>query len=174
MPQRTPRPHHLAHTRPIRAHVPRKKRHSRASPVPSPAPSNPRHVPSLPHACAISPHQSAPTPQFSPPLLKITHNCTILAHARNRPRGTETLPPSGIRPQASVGASLVGVRRGSVPLYYSVTRCHFCDTEKRTGHYRIERDRRRSQLRTAQNVAESNRFRLTAFAGVTVWGRQAV
>ena len=66
-PQRTSWPHNLVQTRPTRAHVPRKKRHSRASPVPSPAPSNPADVPSLPHACAISPHQSGPIPQFRQP-----------------------------------------------------------------------------------------------------------
>ena len=94
-PQRSSRPHTSAHTRPIRAPAPRKKRHSRASPVPSPAPSNPADVPSLPHVCAISPHQSAPNPAISPPLLKYTYIRATFTHGRggfqtrprDRPRG---------------------------------------------------------------------------------------
>ena len=84
----------------------------------------------------------------------------------------------------TVGASLVGALRpywapvGSEdtagrpvrPLSYSVTWCHFWVTEKRAGHYRIEQSRRQSQLGNDQNVAESNRFRLTAFTGLSALG----
>ena len=102
-PQRSSRPHTSAHTRPIRAPAPRKKRHSRASPVPSPAPSNPADVPSLPHVCAISPHQSAPNPAISPALWKYKYIRAILARARDRPRGPENRPSHGEDPGIRIG-----------------------------------------------------------------------
>ena len=127
-------------------------------PFPGPDPSNPTHVPPLPHVCAISPHQSAPIPRFSPPLLKYTHIRTTIAHARNRPRGPEILPPSEVGLQASCR----GVDTGHRPLSYSATRRDISVPKCTLRQYRIAHDRRHSQLGITQNVAETNRIRLPA------------
>ena len=106
-PQRTPRPHNLGQTRPIRSPVPEKTspcRATRSQPCLIQPHTRPTSSPRLRH---FSP-PIRPDPAISPPLLKYTHIRAILAHARNRPCGPETLPPNGVRPQASVGASLVG------------------------------------------------------------------
>ena len=90
-----------------------------APPYPEKSVTFPRHpFPALPHLTPRTPYQSSrlrhfsppirPNPAISPPLLKDKHTRAILAYARNRPRGPETLPPNWVRPQASVGASLVG------------------------------------------------------------------
>ena len=131
---------------------------------PGAAPSNPTHVPPLPHVCAISPHQSAPIPRFSPPLLKYTHIRATLAHARDRPRGPEILPPSEVGPQASCRS----VETGHRPLSYYATRRDISVPMCTLRHYRIAHDRRHSQLEVAQNVAERDRF--PAFAEMTVLG----
>ena len=98
------------------------------SPRPDPfAPSNPKKVSpcraTRSQPCLIQPHTRPtssprlrhffplirPNPAFSPALLKHTHIRATLAHARDRLRGPETQPPKrGLRPQAPVGASLVG------------------------------------------------------------------
>ena len=136
--------------------------------LPHPFPGLPHPTPThdlpRPHACAISSHQSALIPQFRHSLWKYTYKRAILAYARNRPRGPGSLPPNGVRPQASVGASNTSHR----PLTTDappVLLCHMapplCPNNPRQ-HYRFARDRRHPQLGGAQNVAESNRFRLPA------------
>ena len=48
-----------------------------------------------------NPPQARNNPEISPTLLKHTHMRATLAHARDRPRGTETLPPAGLCPRHS-------------------------------------------------------------------------
>ena len=132
-------------------------------------PTRSRPCPIQPHPCPTSSPRLRyfsppirPNPAISPPLLNHTHIRATLAHARDRPRGPETLTPNGVRPQASVGASKTSHRPPTRPLSCSVTPCHLCVPSARCLHDRLVQDSRHSQLRNAQNVAETNRFRLPA------------
>ncbi len=140
-------------------------------------PKRPTGAQPLAHVCAVSPHRCGPIPQSRHPLLQYAYIRATLAQARDRPRGPESLPPVGIMPQASVGASLVGAqcqrrhgRSARRPLSCSATRRDTCAQNSPAGHYRIGQDRRHAQLRTQQNVAELSRFRLPLFAGATALG----
>ncbi len=125
-----------------------------------------------------NPPQARNNPEISPTLLKYTHMRAALAHARDRPRGTETLPSNGVSPGIHRGVPCG--RTGAVKTRLSspapfpcppVLLCHaaplLCPENSRR-HYRFVRDRRHPQLGGAQNVAETNR--LPAFAGTTVLG----
>ncbi len=109
-----------------------------------------------------------PDPAFSPGPLTPTYICAIIACARDRPRRRESLPPMGIMPQASVGASETGLRPPTRTLSCSATRGDTCAQKSPARRYSLARDRRHSQLRTQQNVAESSRFRFRALAGAKV------
>ena len=104
-PQRTPRPHPLAQTRPTRAPTPRKKRHSPASPVPSAAPSNPAHVPPLhPRLRHFSPPIRPQSRNFASPLVSMTaHTCYPRPREGPTPRPGNPTPKRGKAP---------GIRRG--------------------------------------------------------------
>ena len=139
------RPHNLAHTQPIRAPSPEKSVTFPRHPFPAllnPTPRTSHLTPRLRHFFP----RIRPNPPISPALLNHTHIRATLAQARDRLRGPKTLPPNGMRPQASVGASLVGAlsqlrppggsqdpteRPCSVPMSYSVTRCDTCAPKTR-------------------------------------------
>ena len=154
--------------------VPRKNRHSPALSVLWPFPiyslARPTHANQLRSFFPLF----RPHPAISPTLLKQAHIRANLANARNRSCGPKPLPQAGYRPQASVGASLLGALRhrkhGRLALSSSVARRHFCDTPESTGHYGLAQDRLRRQLRIARNHAEMSRFRSPAFAGATLLG----
>ncbi len=156
-PAAPPRPH-PAHP----LSVPRKSVTFLRHPSPAMPHPPPRAPTSSPRLRNFSP-RIRPNPAFSPTLLKHTHIRATLAHARDRPRGPETLPPSRVRAP--------GIRRGAEnwppatarPLSYSVTRRHFCVPSAPCLHDSLAQDSRHSQLRNAQNVAETNRFRLPAY-----------
>ena len=77
----------------------RKKRHPRAPSVPRPCPIQSHARPtSSPRLYHFSP-PIRPNPAISPALLKGTHIRATLAHARDRPRGPESLHPSGVSPR---------------------------------------------------------------------------
>ena len=140
----------------------RKKCHPAAPPVPSPASIQPHTRPtSSPRLRHFFP-PIRPNPAISPPLLKDTHIRATLAHARDRPRGPETLTPNGMRPQASVRASKTGLRPPDRHLSYSVTRRDTCAPKTPRQHYRFAHDRRHPQLGNEQNDAETNTIRLPA------------
>ena len=173
--------------------------HPGRTPSPKPDPLAPpypkkRHspVPTIPQLCPIQsrarPTSSPrlhhffppirPNPAISPALLKHTHKRATLALARDRPRGPESLRPiggkaPGTRKGVSRGRPVAVKTRLSAP----VLLCHaaplLCPNNP-LRHYRFARDRRHAQLRGAQNVAKTNRFRLPAFAGMTVLGRQVI
>ena len=162
------------------------------SPRPDPfAPSNPKKVSpcraTRSQPCLIQPHTRPtssprlrhffplirPNPAFSPALLKHTHIRATLAQARDRPRRPETLPPErGKAPgnRRGVPCWRPVAAKALRPLSSSVTRCHVCVPNDARRHYRFAQDRRHPQLRHAQNVAESNRIRVSASAGTTVLG----
>ena len=94
---------------PFATRTPKKVSPSRATHSP-PCPTQPHARPtSSPRLRHFSP-PIRPNPATSTPLLNGAHIRATLAHARDRPRGPETLPPKGVRPQASVGASKTGHR----------------------------------------------------------------
>ena len=177
-PQRTPRPHTRAQTRPTRSPVPEKTSLSRAT---------------RSQRCLVQPHTRPtssprlrhfyppirPNPAISPPLLKYTHIRATLAYARERTRGPETQPANGVRPRAirrgvprgRTGAVKTRLSNPAPSPLSSVLLCHAASLlcpKNPLRRYRFARDRRHSQLRGAQNVAETNR--LPAFAGITVSG----
>ena len=82
-----------------------------------------------------------PNPAISPSLLKHTHSRATLAYAR-----------------VSLVGALWQLRHPSS----SVTRCHVCVPKYPLRQYRFVQVRRQPQLGAAQNVAETNRFRLPA------------
>ena len=143
-------------------------------PAPRKSVTLPRHpFPAQPHPTPRTPHLFPATVPFLPtnPLQSLKFANPIETHAHPcypRPREGPTPRPGNA---ATNRDQAPGIRwnvenwppaADPAPLSYSATRCHFCVTEKRTGHYRIEQNRRRSQLRAAQNVAETNRFRFPA------------
>ncbi len=107
-PQRTPRPHNLPHTRPIRSPIPRKKRHFPAPPVPGPAPSNPTHALPILTTAPFLPTNPPQFRNFANPLETPAHPCYPRPSEGPTPRPGKPYPPHGVRPQASVRASLVG------------------------------------------------------------------
>ncbi len=111
-----------------------------------------------------------PNPTISPPPLAIyAHTCY------HRPREGQT-PRPGI--PTPIRDYAPGIRRGvddrplapTRSLSSSATRRDTCVQKCHAGHYRLAQDRRRSQLRTQQNVAEMSRFHLPTFAGTTLLG----
>ena len=130
-------------------------------PVPHPTPPTSCPSPCLRH---FSP-PIRPNPAISPTPLKHTYIRATLAHARDRPRGPESLPPErGKAPgnRRGVPCWRPVAAKALRPLSSSVTRCHVCVPNDARRHYRFAQDRRHPQLRHAQNVAESNRIRLPA------------
>ena len=95
---------------PVAPSYPEKKCHSRASPVPTPAQSNPAHVPPLPHGCIISSHKSVPIPQSRQPPGNIRTTVLPSPTRGTDPAARKSCPQTGCMPQASVGASLVSAR----------------------------------------------------------------
>ena len=138
-------------------------------PVPHPTPPTSCPSPRLRH---FSP-PIRPNPAISPTPLKHTYIRATLAQARDRPRRPETLPPErGKAPgnRRGVPCWRPVAAKALRPLSSSVTRCHVCVPNDARRHYRFAQDRRHPQLRHAQNVAESNRIRVSASAGTTVLG----
>ena len=103
-PQRTPRPHNLAHPRPIRSPVPEKTSLLRAT----------RSQPCLiqPHTRLTSSpllrHFSPPIPRFRQPSGNIRTYVLPSPSRGTDPAARKPYPQSGVRPQASVGASNTG------------------------------------------------------------------
>ena len=162
-----------------------------APPYPEKSVTFPRHpFPALPHPTPRTPHlfptpaQFLPTnpPQFrnfANPLETPAHPCYPRPSEGPTPRPGETLPPTrgkapSIRKGVPCGRPVaVQIRLSepcSVPLSSSATRRHSCVPANRRRHYRLARDRRHPQLGGAQNVAETNRIRFPACAGITVLG----
>ena len=173
----SPRVHHTAwpmsfgrpnaHPGPIRARYPEKSvtfpRHPCYSAAPTQAHTCPSTSPRLRH--------------FSPPIRPnpATRTCNIRTFVLSSlTRGTDPAArnpyphrrgiPCGC-PASPVGA--LWQRRDTAgrpfrPLSCSATRRDTYVPNCPRRHYRIERDRRHSQLRTQQNVTESNTFRLPA------------
>ena len=113
-PTLTPAAHQRPHPTHSRPRTPKKTSLSRATrsrPCPIQPHTRPTSSPRLHH---FSP-PIRPDPAISPPLLKYKHKRATLAHARNRPRGPETLPSNGVRPQTSVGASQRSARNRGTP-----------------------------------------------------------
>ncbi len=104
-PNAPPRPH-PTHSRPRTPKKASLSRVTRSPPCPIQPHARPTSSPRLRH---FSP-PIRPNPASSPAPLKHAHIRATLAHARDRPRGPETLPPKGVRPQASEGASKTGHR----------------------------------------------------------------
>ena len=168
-PQRTPRPPTPG---PIRPQHPEKTVTFPLRPCLGPDPplthARPTSSPRLRHFFP----PIRPDPANSPPLLKYPHIRAIIAHARDRPRCPESLQYRRGIP-CGCPASLVGALRplwapcGSEdtagrpfrPLSCSATRRDTNVPNCPRRHYRIARDRRRSQLRIQQSATESNRFR---------------
>ena len=149
-----------------------------------------RPCPIQPHAGPVSSQclrhfspRIRPNPAISPPSIAIcAHACYHLSREGPTPRLGSPTPNRALGP---------GIRRGipcgcpgdsegtagrprSVPLSSSATRRDICAPNCPSQHYRIAQHRRHSQLRDAQNVAETNRFRLPAFTGTTALGRLAI
>ena len=109
------RPHNLAHTRPHSRLRTQKKaslsRPTRSRPCLIQSRARPTSSSRLHHFFP----PIRPDPAISPPLLKYTHIRATLAHARDRPRGPETLPPTdkppGIRRGVQTGEA-PAIRRG--------------------------------------------------------------
>ena len=150
-----------------------KNRHSPAPPVPARAPSNTTHVLPIPTSLRHFSPPIRPNPAISPTPLKHTYIRATLAQARDRPRRPETLPPERGKAQATdrgvpcwrpVAAKAL---RPCPPLSRGVTSVSQMTPRR---HYRFAQDRRHPQLRHAQNVAESNRIRVSASAETTVLG----
>ena len=169
-PQPTPRPHPLAHPQPIRATAPEKTvtftRHPfPALPHPTPRTSHPFPT-SAPFPLTTQPRSQT----FASPLETHAHPCYSRPREEPTPRPGDTSPKRG-KAQASVGASKTGhqpqaTHHRRAPCPTSVTRCHSCVPKTRAGRYRFAQDRRRPQLRGAQNVAESDR----SFDSRFTWG----
>ena len=168
-PQRTPRPHTLAHTRPHSPPSTPKNRHSPAPPIPSPVWHAPHARPTTsPRPRHFFPPIRPQSRDFATPLTP-PHIRAILANARDRPRGHESLPPNGKDRRgipcgcpAAAKTDCRSARTSSVLLSCSATWRDTYAPNCPRRHYRIEQDRRHSQLRTQQNVTENNRFRLPA------------
>ena len=122
--QRTPRPYHLAHTRPHSLpRTPKITSLSRAT--------RSRRCPIQPHARPTSSprlrHFSPPirpNPAISPPLLKHTHIRATLANARDRPCGPQTLPQTGRASGIRVGVPCGRPVAVNTLLRPSVLLCH--------------------------------------------------
>ena len=94
-PQRTPRPHNLPHTRPIRSPIPRKKRHFPAPPVPGPAPSNPTHALPILTTAPFLPTNPPQFRNFANPLETPVHPCYPRPSEGPTPRPGNPTPHTG-------------------------------------------------------------------------------
>ena len=168
-PQRTPRPHPLAQTRPTRSPVPEKTSLSRANHSPALTHPTPHTTHVVPTSAPFLPTNPPQSRNSATPLERYAQACY--------PRPREEPAPRPGNPTLKRGKA-PGIRRGvpcGRPLWLRppVLLCHaaplLCPNNPRQ-HYRFARDRRQPQLGGAQNVAETNRLRLPAFAGITVLG----
>ena len=159
----------LAHTQPIRAPAPEKTVTLPRHPFPALPHPTPRTSHLFPTAAPFLPTNPPQSRNFASPLETRAHPCY------SRPREGPTPRPGNPAPQRGEAP---GIRRGvqnwtpatghsppTRPLSYAVTRCHSCVPKTRAGRYRFAQDRRRPQLRGAQNVAESDRFLTPALRG---------
>ena len=162
---------------PVRSQYP-KKRHSPAPPAPGPAPSIPTHILPIPTTAPFLPTSPPQSRNLATALETHAHLCYARIREGLTPRLGSPTPNRALGPcmRRGIPCGCPGDSEGtagrprSVPLSSSATRRDICAPNCPSQHYRIAQHRRHSQLRDAQNVAETNRFRLPAFTGTTALG----
>ena len=137
-----------------------------------PATTAPHAVQRMPSICAVSSHYFALKPHIRA-LLICTHIRAKLVTQGSDCATEEPLPLDGGRLEPEP-YSIRGKRGYCVtgrpvgPLSYLATRGDSCAPNRPLRHYRIARSRRRTQLRTQQNVTETNSFFANSLSGA-VW-----